>query len=381
MTAEPPSDAPAAGETATGPVKRRTCAFCGAAGPLTKEHVFGDWLSRLGLDSEPAVHRAGPLNGLGKDLGTGPMFARTVRNVCLSCNNGWMSVLEQVAQHALGHLILGRQGDIAPEQQGLLALWAQKTAMVAMLVSSEAERSSGYGLAESEYRALYELRDQSRPLPASTLWIGRYTGTRQAVAWVTPFAVQLDGLPEPAHPHGYTATIAVGQLIIHWTRFTTPGMDLDLSIRQGMSQLWPPQEPIKWPQGVDVDDAHFLGFVAGKDIRVRHPQMRLTPWGPATNLPQSELQGSMIELPALCGKHVLYYPPALVSEALRGRVHAFITSCECETAYLIHTEADGAHCRAAGPAEGVAAIYDELPGTEMIVEDSNGRFVCKRLTG
>ena len=31
-----------------------------------------------------------------------------------------------------------------------------------MLVSSEAERAAGHGLAESEYRALYELRDQSR---------------------------------------------------------------------------------------------------------------------------------------------------------------------------------------------------------------------------
>lgn len=374
MTAKAPTDAPPQGG------KRRTCAFCGAAGPLTKEHVFGDWLSRLGLDPEPVLHRAGSLNRLGKDLGTGPMFTRTVRNVCSTCNNGWMSTLEQTAQNALAPLILGEPRDIDADQQGALALWAQKTVMVAMLVSSEAERAAGHGLAESEYRALYELRDQSRPLPASTLWIGRYTGTRQAAAWVTPFVIHLDGLPEPTHPHGYAATIAVGQLIIHGTRFTTPGMDLDLSTRQGMSQLWPPEEPVRWPQGLAVDDTDFLGFVAGKDLQVHHPQMRLTPWGPAANLPQSELRGSRIELPALCGKHVLYYPPALVSEALRGRVHAFITSCECETAYLIHTEADGAHCRAAGSAEGVAAIYDELPGVELVLEDRNGAFVCKRLT-
>jgi hypothetical protein len=209
MVAKPSSHAQA-GETATAPQARRTCAFCGAAGPLTKEHVFGDWLSRLGLDPEPAVHRAGPLNRLGKDLGTGPMFSRTVRNVCSTCNNGWMSALEHLAQLSLGPLILGDSGDISPDQQGALALWAQKTAMVAMLVSSEAERSAGYGLAKSEYRKLYELRDQARPLDASTLWIGKYTGTRQAAAWVTPFAVHLDGLPAPTHPHGYVATIAVG---------------------------------------------------------------------------------------------------------------------------------------------------------------------------
>lgn len=26
------------------------CAFCGRAGKLTGEHVFGDWVGRIGLD-------------------------------------------------------------------------------------------------------------------------------------------------------------------------------------------------------------------------------------------------------------------------------------------------------------------------------------------
>lgn len=361
---------------------QRRCAFCGAAGPLTKEHVFGDWLSRLGLDPGPVQHLAGALNRLGKDLGTGPMFARTVRNVCSTCNNGWMSALERTAQRALGPLILGEQGTIAADEQGALALWAQKTVMVAMLVSSEAERAAGHGLAASEYRTLYQLRDQARALPASTVWIGRYTGqTRQAAAWVTPFVVDLEGLPESTHPHGYAATIALGQLIIHVARFTTPGMDLDLATRQGMSQLWPTNRVIEWPKGIPVDDKDFLDFVAGKDIQVLHPQMRLAPWRPATNLEQSRLRGSIVELPAICGKHVLFYPRGLMEEALRGRFHAFLASCECEQSYLIHLEADGAHCRAAGSAEGVAAIYDDLPGVELILEDSNGVFVSKRLEG
>ena len=31
-------------------------------GKLTAEHVFGNWLSRIGLDLEPVPHGAGPLN-------------------------------------------------------------------------------------------------------------------------------------------------------------------------------------------------------------------------------------------------------------------------------------------------------------------------------
>ena len=89
----------------------------------------------------------------------------------------------------------------------------------------------------------------------------------------------------------------------------------------------------------------------------------------------------MIDLPAPCGRHVLNYPSALVGEAMLGRDYAFVTSCDCEDAYLVHLEADGAHYRLVGSAEGVAATYDAIPGSELVIEDSNGMFVVKRLDG
>lgn len=46
-----------------------TCPFCGFTGKLIAEHVFGNWLSRIGLDLTPVAHGAGPLNLLGQDLG------------------------------------------------------------------------------------------------------------------------------------------------------------------------------------------------------------------------------------------------------------------------------------------------------------------------
>ena len=56
-----------------------SCAFCGFTGKLTGEHVFGDWLRRIGLDLDPVAHLAGPLNRIGRDLGLTPPFIRTVR--------------------------------------------------------------------------------------------------------------------------------------------------------------------------------------------------------------------------------------------------------------------------------------------------------------
>ena len=49
---------------------------------------------------------------------------------------------------------------------------------------------------------------------------------------------------------------------------------------------------------------------------------------------------------------------------MTGRFYAFVVSCDCGIAYLIHTEPDGAHCRLAGDPAGIAERYDYLPGNE-----------------
>ena len=129
-------------------------------------------------------------------------FQQTVCHVCTSCNSGWMSRLESVAQRVLSRLILDEAGMVELSDQSAIAAWVQKTALVAMLVSSEEERASGYGLPVTEYRALYALRDELRPLPASRFWIGRYDGERTGAAWVTPLVLVIDELPEPTETAG-----------------------------------------------------------------------------------------------------------------------------------------------------------------------------------
>ena len=87
----------------------------------------------------------------------------------------------------------------------------------------------------------------------------------------------------------------------------------------------------------------------------------------------------MVELPTICGKHVVYYPAALVGEAMHSRFYAFGTACECPMAYLIHTEPDGAHCKAADTAEVISGLYEALPGEEYEIQDDDDSFWCKRL--
>jgi len=358
-----------------------TCVFCGFIGKLTGEHVLGDWLSRIGLDLDPVAHLTGPLNRLGRGIGITPPFIRTVRDVCGPCNHGWMSQLEDVANRVLTPFILGQTGTLAQADQGAVATWLQKTALVAMLVSSEEERAGGYGLPPEEYRAVYDQRAAMEPLPASRVWLGRYGGERRfGSTGVTPLVVAVEGLPEPDRPQGYVMTVAVGELMVLGVRFTTPSLQVNITARDGFASVWPVTRDIAWPPGPAVDDAAFLRIAGGKDLHVAEPHLKLQPWKPATELHRSRLVGSMIELPTICGKHVVNYPAVLVEEAMCGRFYAFITSCECGAAYSIETEADGAHCKTAGDPAAITEQYEALNGVEYLIEDEGGSFWCKRLT-
>ncbi|MFZ0173011.1 MAG: hypothetical protein WAL04_15110 [Acidimicrobiales bacterium] len=358
-----------------------TCVFCGSSGPMTGEHVFGDWLNRIGLDVQKARTVAGPLNRIGRDLGVSARFNQTVRDVCADCNNGWMSDLESVAKRVLTPFVLGQPAEVDEGDRGAIAAWVQKTALVAMLVSSSEDRASGYGLPTSEYHALYRLQKVAEPLPDSQVWIGRYSGDgRRAATWVAPLVVAIDHAREPERTQGYATTISLGHLVLQAVRFTTPALALEVTTRRALPQLWPPGQAMSVASTPRVDDHGWLSFSGAREFLTAEPHVRLVPWKAATELAESKAVGPMVELPTICGKHTVYYPATLVDQARRGRYYAFPSLCECDIAYLIETESDGAHCKASGSAESIIQMYEEMVGEEFVITNEGGRFVCRALT-
>lgn len=96
------------------------------------------------------------------------------------------------------------------------------------------------------------------------------------------------------------------------------------------------------------------------------------------NLPESELQGNMIKLPALCGKHNVFYPAKLgVLAVQQHKFHVFMTQCECGNAYIVATQEDGAHFRNGGNPMSISDEYEKLPWPEKKIKDSKGIFFCK----
>ncbi|TFB83601.1 hypothetical protein E3O44_17145 [Cryobacterium algoricola] len=356
----------------------RACVFCGSTGTLTREHVFGDWLSKIGLEDVPVQSVAGSLNQIGKRMGESRPFQTKVKNVCGTCNNGWMSRLETVAQRVLTPLALGQPGLIEVADQAPLAMWIHKTALMAMYLSSAADREAGHGVPPSEYASLYQQRASMEPLPNSRFWIARYTGRlRLGTVWVTPVAVN-QGLPEPDFPHGYAMTIAVGAILLHGVRFTDLPFAVDVATQRTLSEIWPASDDVEWPVSIDVSDDDFLGLAQGREFVLAEREMSLRPMSFLMDSPQSELVGLMVEMPTPCGQgHTIYFPSALAEEGMRGKFHWFKTECKCGIAYLVHTERTGAHVKSAGEPVRIAVEYDTLAGSELIYRDSSFEFGFK----
>jgi hypothetical protein len=172
----------------------------------------------------------------------------------------------------------------------------------------------------------------------------------------------------------------VGPLLVHGVRFTTPSLYVDLATEPELPRLWPVGDPVAWPTTVEIDDPAFEQMASGKTLRVLHPGIRLEPFKPATDLPPSTADGSMLHQPVPCGKHSVFFPGVLAMEAMSlGKRYAFVTMCECGVAYLVILEQDGAHFRNDGTLEAMAEAIDRLEGPEYELRDENGIFTYKEL--
>ena len=111
------------------------CFFCGPTDtPLTEEHVWPKWVSRLLLERYNSDHFR-HLRAAG-DNTTANWRSRhldvTTTTVCSSCNNEWLSIFEndQIKPLASPLIVEGEAVELTPKSQSRLAAWAYKMAML-----------------------------------------------------------------------------------------------------------------------------------------------------------------------------------------------------------------------------------------------------------
>jgi hypothetical protein len=103
-----------------------SCVFCGRT-PVTKEHLWPDWLRReAGLRGgfEFRIEQDADAVETRDVRFTRPPFTQVVRAVCATCNGGWMSKIEANAKPILQDLIYANGTTLDPDAQRKLATWA-----------------------------------------------------------------------------------------------------------------------------------------------------------------------------------------------------------------------------------------------------------------
>lgn len=139
------------------------CIFCGDESG-SEEHLWPAWMHRL--------IKFGPIR---VQEGSGPEIIeddpeKKINTVCRTCNNKWMSQLEEKNIPSLKPMIQNIAITIDPGRQRLLTEWAIKTAMVQDSIKPRIDNENFYTRAEREAMRL------NRQIPDRTrIWIGSLT--------------------------------------------------------------------------------------------------------------------------------------------------------------------------------------------------------------
>lgn len=154
---------------------RRKCIFCEQFGN-SKEHLFADWLRELFPRDENTKHTLGTIRPsllfrlprIEAIIKQGHTGSRKIKSVCVKCNTGWLSDLEEKVKPILTHLIRGEQVNLPIESQVLLATWAAKTAIIA---EKSNPRENGISQTERSWLMINQI-----PPETWAVWVAGYNG-------------------------------------------------------------------------------------------------------------------------------------------------------------------------------------------------------------
>jgi hypothetical protein len=244
------------------PNPQRLCVFCGGT-PVTKEDVWPIWSRRYLPSTQPdysimrsILERDRRLHGSVRKLSGDPK-SRRVKIVCATCNNGWMSVLQNEAKPLVLPLMNGERTTLNESKQKLIAAWAAMTVICAEYFTA--------GNATSlvvDRRHLFLRKEAPKRL---RIWIGNFRRRKWPAYWVHnsllisehetpyPWTIGPGGLPRP---NTQITTLTFGNLYLH--TFSCPFPEILGSFEPRgthVVQIWPIREKfIVWPPRATIDD-------------------------------------------------------------------------------------------------------------------------------
>ena len=224
------------------PSEPSACAFCDSNGSLTREHVWPDWYSR-------------EIQARGVTL---TASSSVVKNrievtvpVCATCNNGWMSVLENDTKPLLLSMMNAPARNnpsicLSPADQTRLATWAVKTAY---LIDAYQQPAVPRGF-------LHQLALKRVPNDWTVVWVGGYSAdvAVRAEKWAMDFLAST-GTPTVNSPNGFVVTFTLANVLFqvmgHFNGGTARMRDDRRQYGGALFRLWPaPAVSLSWPPAV-----------------------------------------------------------------------------------------------------------------------------------
>jgi hypothetical protein len=209
-----------------------------------------------------------------------PPFTTKVKRVCLTCNNGWMSQLEEEVKPVALPLIQGEARELNQAQQQKLAFWAIKTGMMFQFATPPP-----WFVPSAHFDELYRSRGTRVPLSTSQVQLAAYRGQRQYAGFFAQ-PIEMSALnPDPRFPPGqetvanaYGVTLSLNQLVLQFFAHGIDDLNLGL-IPQGFEnvlvRIWPSSRSISWPPTHGLDDGELTAlenaFRSMPDTRIPAP--------------------------------------------------------------------------------------------------------------
>jgi hypothetical protein len=226
----------------------KRCIFCGGGAPFSNEHVLPEWASELIGVGDVRVTSA-KLNQRPTTWEHVGSFGVTVNRVCLKCNNGWMSCVENAAKPSLCPMILSRSVVwCGPQQQRAIARWLLTRAIV------HEHPTGGHYFNADERRSLCD--QGALPGQGVSIWISAYCGSEDAnlKGGVVKFGA-LDGRKVNAYLMTMSLQRFAAQVLCLRDHVRVePQYDFSAAERT----IWPRARPIiRWRRSPALDDQLF----------------------------------------------------------------------------------------------------------------------------
>jgi hypothetical protein len=242
----------------------KTCLFCERGGKMSKEHLWPKWAqaaitpAQRGQRIRNALHD-GP--GEPYKVWEAPVFEATLKDVCVECNNGWMSKIEAAAKPFALPLMQGRSLALASEAQRKLALWAYLKCSLFQTM----EQNTGVRAAlANAHPIFYERQAAGMLAPIVSVFTARHVGVL-----VGQYQHRLLGA-SPNRPVAFIQTFTAGELVLQVIRSYLGGSILeptrDPRVAGCDHRIWPVTGMFTWPSGDALSDAD-LAIYTGPQVK------------------------------------------------------------------------------------------------------------------